>query len=49
MEAVCSLVIQELAAQGLTEEGDNFLESHTMALMEKIEDPYIRSLHVMEG
>jgi len=49
LEAVCSLVIQELAARGLTEEGDNFLESHTAALMEKIQDPDIRSMHVMEG
>ena len=43
------MIVQELAAQGLTEGEDNFLESHTMALMEKIKDPYIRSLHVMEG
>lgn len=49
VEAVCNLIVQELAAQGLTEGEDNFLESHTMALMEKIKDPYIRSLHVMEG
>lgn len=49
VEAVCNLIVQELAAQGLTEGEDNFLESHTMALMERIKDPYIRSLHVMEG
>lgn len=53
VEAVCNLVIQELAAQGLIETGtnvfDNFLEPFAMALMEKIRDPYIRSLHVMEG
>lgn len=49
VEAVCNLVVQELAAQGLTEGEDNFLENHTMALMERIKDPYIRSLHVMEG
>lgn len=49
VEAVCNLVVQELAAQGLTEGEDNFLESHTMTLMEKIKDPHIRSLHVMEG
>ena len=49
IEAVCNLVLQELAAQGLTEGEDNFLESHTMGMMDKIKDPYIRSLQVMEG
>lgn len=49
MEAVCNLVLQELAAQGLTGEEDNFLENHTLTLMEKIKDPYIRSLQIMEG
>lgn len=49
VETVCSLIVQELIAQGLTEGEDNFLENHTMTLMNKIEDPHIRSLHVMEG
>ena len=49
IEAVCNLVLQELAAQGLTDEEDNFLENHTLSLMEKIKDPYIRSLQIMEG
>ncbi|HBA70397.1 MAG TPA: hypothetical protein DCZ40_13735 [Lachnospiraceae bacterium] len=49
IEAICSLIVQELAAQKLTEGEDNFLENHTMTLMRKIKDPYIRSLHVMEG
>lgn len=49
IEAICSLIVTELAAQKLTEGEDNFLENHTMTLMRKIKDPYIRSLHVMEG
>lgn len=49
IEAVCSLILQELTAQGLTAGEDNFLESHTLAIMERIQDPYIRSLQIMEG
>ena len=49
VEAVCSIILQELEAQGLTEGEDNFLENHTMKMMEKIKDPYIRSLQILEG
>ena len=49
VEAICNLVLQELASQGLTEGEDNFLENHTMTIMKKIKDPDIRSLQVMEG
>lgn len=49
IEAVCNVILQELTAQGLTEGEDNFLESHTAKIMEKIKDPYIRSLQTMEG
>lgn len=49
IEAICNLVLQELIAQGLTEGNDNFLDSHTANIMEKIADPYIRTLQIMEG
>ena len=49
IEAVCNLVLQELTAQGLTQGEDNFLESHTITMMGKIKDPYIRTLQIMEG
>lgn len=49
IEAVCNLIVQELTAQGLTESTDNFLQNHTYGMMEKIKDPYIRSLQIMEG
>ena len=49
IEAVCNIILQELTAQGLTEGEDNFLESHTMKMMGKIQDSYIRSLQILEG
>ncbi len=49
IEAICNLALQELTAQGLTEGEDNFLETHTLKIMEKITDPLIRSLQIMEG
>lgn len=49
VEAICNLVLQELTSQGLAEGEDNFLENHTMYIMEKIKDPHIRSLQIMEG
>lgn len=49
IEAVCSIILQELTAQGLTEGEDSFLENHTVKMMEKIKDPYIRSLQILEG
>ena len=49
IEAICQILLQELTAQGLTEGDDNFLESHTLTMMEKIKDPSIRSLQIMEG
>lgn len=49
IEAICNIIIQELTLQGLTTGEDNFLENHTGNIMDKIKDPYIRSLQVMEG
>ncbi|NLL75988.1 MAG: DUF4037 domain-containing protein [Clostridiales bacterium] len=49
IEAICNLVLQELVSQGLTEGEDNFLENHTTRIMERIKDPSIRSLQIMEG
>lgn len=49
IEAICNIIIQELILQGLTTGEDNFLENHTRNIMDKIKDPYIRSLQIMEG
>ncbi len=49
VEAICNLVLRELISQGLTVGEDNFLENHTMCIMEKIKDPRIRALQIMEG
>lgn len=42
IEAVCNIILQELAAQGLAEGEDNFLENHTMQILGKIQDEDIR-------
>lgn len=50
IEAVCNIILQELTARGITENAeDNFLQNHTNSIMSKIQDPYIRSLQVLEG
>lgn len=50
IEAVCNIILQELAAQGLAEnEEENFLQNHVPSIMGKIQDPYIRSLQILEG
>ena len=36
-------------ALGLTDGGWDFLEPHAYEVMERIEDPEIQALHVMEG
>ena len=49
VENVCAAVIGELKTQGLTGGSWDFLEPHAFEVMERIEDPEIRALHVMEG
>lgn len=49
IEAVCNIILQELEIQGLTEGEDNFLENHARKIMEKIQDPAIRSMQILEG
>ena len=50
IEAVCNIILQELTAQAITENAeDNFLQNHIHSIMSKIQDPYIRSLQVLEG
>ncbi|MCM1122716.1 MAG: DUF4037 domain-containing protein [Eubacterium sp.] len=36
IEAVCNIIVQELNAQGLSDQQDNFLQNHLPALLEKI-------------
>ena len=49
IENICTLVVNELRRQGLTDIKDNFLEAHTYKLMECIGDETLRRCHVMEG
>lgn len=35
IEAVCNVIVQELNAQGLSDQQDNFLQNHLQALLEK--------------
>lgn len=49
VEDICARVIEELRAQGLSDGGWDFLEPHAFAVRERIENPEIRAMHIMEG
>lgn len=49
IETICQLVIRELAAQGLSDAEDMYLEAHALSVMKKIQDPAIASLQLLEG
>ena len=49
VEDICANVIRILREQELSDASSNFLEPHAFAVQERIEDPEIRAMHVMEG
>lgn len=49
IETICQLVIRELKAQGLSDAEDMYLEAHAVSVMQKIQDPSIASLQLLEG
>ena len=49
IEDICANVALELKNQQLTHSSRDFLEMHAYEIMEHIENPEIRALHVMEG
>lgn len=49
IEDICAAVIRQLSAQGLSGGGWDYLEPHAFEIMERIENPQIRALHVLEG
>ena len=49
IEDVCAAVIAQLRAEGLSRGGWDYLEPHAFEITERIENPEIRALHVMEG
>ena len=49
IEDLCATVSAELRAQGLSDGDWDYLEPHAFAVQGRIQNPEIRSLHVMEG
>ena len=49
VEDICAAVVRELSAQGLTDGSWDYLENHAFCLMDRIQNPAIRALHVMDG
>ncbi|MBR1457501.1 MAG: DUF4037 domain-containing protein [Oscillospiraceae bacterium] len=49
IEDVCAAVIRQLRAEGLSHGDWDYLEPHAFAVMDTIENPEIRALHIMEG
>lgn len=49
IEDICAAIVRELAAQGLTDGNWDYLENHAFRLMDHIQNPEIRAMHVMEG
>lgn len=49
IEDICGLVVRELRRQDLTDGDWDYLEPHAREVMERIRDPEIAALHVMEG
>lgn len=49
IEDICFKLTEELRRCGLSSSGDAYLEAHAFAMMKKIRNEQIRSLHIMEG
>lgn len=49
IENICTLVVNELYRQGLTDINDSFLEAHTYKIMNCISDEVLKRYHVTEG
>lgn len=49
IERICDTVITELKKQNLTDGREDFLEAHTMRIMDRITDSELRRCHVTEG
>lgn len=49
IEDICAAVVRELNAQQLTDGDWDYLENHAFRLMDRIQTPEIRAMHVMEG
>ncbi len=48
-EDICTSVVQELRAQHLTHGSWDYLEPHAFEIVEHIQSPELRAMHIMEG
>ena len=49
VEDICSTVVKELKAQHLTHGSWDYLEPHAFEIVEHIQSPELRAMHIMEG
>jgi len=49
MERVCCAIVQELCLQGLTESERSEMEMQAYSVNERIKEPNIRTLHILQG
>ena len=49
IEDVCANVVKELKAQHLTHGSWDYLEPHAFEIVEHIQSPELRAMHIMEG
>ncbi len=49
IESVCAVFAGYFREEGLSSHKDNFLEPHAYEIREKIKNPSIRNMHIMEG
>lgn len=49
IEEICRLIIKELKDQGISVESSDELEIHARSIQNKIKDPSLRNMHIMDG
>ena len=49
IEKICAAIAAEAVRQGHSDARDDYLEAHAVSVFRKIRDPYLSSLHLMEG
>lgn len=49
IEDISAAIIKELRSQGLTDGAWDYLEPHAYEITERIKDPEVRAMHIMEG
>lgn len=49
IDEICNLIVAELKVQGLTDSESENLEKHAISVQNKIKDPFLRNMHIMDG